>query len=730
MIRKAELRMPQQLAAALNTAWAGASASAGHIENTGRVSTGVALSLTVTCVLCLDGGTAEAFHPVSSNPAAVGEIGPLIPFHKDAIHAVLVWTGINRDTPKVCFWMRPAEYRGTDLVDPLGLSPDLGDTGGFIAAYQALVRGGSEFSDRLDRSVQTRIKDDIPLDNGLCFDLTHPDAFKNNGKHEIATFDEVRQVWVPVLGEEDFDLNRAAFTPAGDAAGLNYNIFCAGNVQLPDGRIAFFGGHYIDGDHGIRKVNIFDPETETWVDRPAPPLKEEYLKGFPFSEIPEDFPDAENEDTGDPPLPSDMKYQRWYPSATVLPNGLVLILSGTDTVFTATGEFDEKHTTTPEIYDPATDSSIALENARKVLPNYPLTYVVQTGPGPDDWKVAVTGEMLDADGNAISPIPAGQVDALDQAGGRTYYLDVQAALAADDKDVPGENHWELVDTALITHHQAGAAQLWELDDTGSATAQKVAAFGGNNAVSGEGIADESFATVEMIDYQDADAQWERQDDLLLPVANNYAAVLPDGKVLIVGGEVDEAAVAAGAPPYSLHYQMFDPKSGKITALGESPVPRLDHTTMLLLPDASVLVMGSDRTELLPENLVPGVEQDRDTGVPVAQVYKPPYLFKGRRPVIEDAPDEIAYGSSFDLQVSGSSGRIGSVALVMPSPQTHKWDWGNRYVELAFDRGQDGRLTVVAPAAAGLALPGYYMLFVLTHAGVPSEAELVHFSVPE
>ena len=66
-----------------------------------------------------------------------------------------------------------------------------------------------------------------------------------------------------------------------------------------------------------------------------------------------------------------MKYQRWYPSATVLPNGLVLILSGTDTVFTATGEIDEKHTTTPEIYDPETDTTIALENARKVLPNYP-----------------------------------------------------------------------------------------------------------------------------------------------------------------------------------------------------------------------------------------------------------------------------------------------------------------------------------------------------------------------
>ena len=99
--------------------------------------------------------------------------------------------------------------------------------------------------------------------------------------------------------------------------------------------------------------------------------------------------------------------------------------------------------------------------------------------------------------------------------------------------MPGENHWELIDTALITHHQAGAAQLWELDDTGFATAQKVAAFGGNNT-SGP-----SFATVEMIDYQDANPQWQRHEDLLLPVQNNYAAVLPDGKVLIVGGEVDD-----------------------------------------------------------------------------------------------------------------------------------------------------------------------------------------------
>ena len=684
----------------------------------------MALGIAVACLSGLGAGTAAAFHPVPNAPAVIGEIGPLIPFHKDAIHMVVVWTGVNRDKPKVCFWMRPAEYIGTDLVDPLGLSPDLGETGGFIAAYQALVRGGSEFSDRLDRSVQSRIKDDIPLDNGLCFDLTHPDAFKNNGKHEIATFDEERQVWVPVLTEEDFDLNRAAFSPAGDTAGLDYNIFCAGNVQLPDGRIAFFGGHYIDGDNGIRKINIFDPVTEKWVDRGVPPLKEAYLEGFPFTEIPADFPDAEDETTGDPPHPSDMKYQRWYPSDCRLAHGKVLILSGTDTVFTATGENDERHTTTPEIYDPETDTTIALENARKVLPNYPLTYVVQTGPGLDDWKVAVTGEMVDEEGNVLSPIPAGQVDEMDQAVGRTYYLDVQAAMAADDIDVPGENHWELVDTALITHHQAGAAQLWELDDTGFATAQKVAAFGGNND-SGP-----SFATVEMIDYQERNPQWQRHEDLLLPVENNYAAVLPDGKVLIVGGEVDGDSVDAGAPAQSLHYQMFDPETGEYNGAGRvsGAAPRSHDDGAAARCQRAHRGQRPDRAAARRSGPGrgggPGYGGARRAGL---QASLP----------VQGAATGHRGGAGRDrlrehLRSAGlrtvRTDRVGRADHAEPAdPQM---GLGQPVLELAFDKGKDGRLTVVAPAAPGLALPGYYMLFVLNHAGVPSEAKLVHFSVPE
>jgi hypothetical protein len=649
------------------------------------------------------GNEAETIDP-AKDPSKVGKLGPLIPFHKDAIHAALVWTGPKRKTPKVCFWMRPAEYRGTDLVDPNGRSPDGGDTGGFIQHFLEHVRGGSPFSNRLDRSVQSIIKDDIPLDNGLCFDLTHPDAFDNPGKYEVATYDPVSGTWTPEFTEADFDLNRDAFTNAGHSAGLNYNIFCAGNVQLPDGKLAFIGGHDKDGNHGIRKINIFDPATETWLHRPAPPVKTAYLAHPDGEDCGFTHPDANDEANTDPPLDSDMKYQRWYPSALTMPDGRVLILSGTDSV---SGVPDSRvQTTTPEIYDPYEDKTIALENARKMLPNYPIVHVVQTGPGPDDWKLAVTGENA----NPLSPIPGGQVPADGDFVGNTYYFDIQAAEAAECHE-PGEDHWELVDTARSPHHAAGTAALWELDHKGRAKSQKVVGFGGTDG-------NESVATVEMIDFQDDHPRWEPQEDLLHPVSDNFAVVLPTSEVLVLGGEAD----GDYEPKYNLTYEMFNPKTGKVKSLVQSAVPRADHTTALLLPDATVLVMGGDRTDRVPDDLIPGVPGDPDVGVPVAEVYKPPYLFKGPRPVIEDAPSTIEYGSSFQVKVKGGGKKIDSVVLIRLSPQTHKLAWESVHIELTFDKNKHG-VKVKAPKYPSLAIPGFYMLFVLKD-GVPSKAELV------
>ena len=297
--------------------------------------------------------------------------------------------------------------------------------------------------------------------------------------------------------------------------------------------------------------------------------------------------------------------------------------------------------------------------------------------------------------------------------GQTFYLDVLGALEDVLTDPPGELHWSApIATPLKPHLRAGTAQIWELKGNGTAKSMKVVGFGGSDA----------DATVAMIDYADANPQWVEQDPLYKDARDNDAAVGPDGHVLIVGGD--------GGDGISLHYQSFNPKSGKMKLLDWTPTRLGDHTTMLLLPDASYLVMGSDRVRLLRDVVLDvtgdGVDGDPDLGVPVAHIYKPPYLFWGERPVIEDAPEVIGYGSSFEVDVSGKgkAKKIKSVVLIRLSPKTHKWDWGNRYIKLPFEQ-KKSMLTVKAPAVPGLAVPGNYMLFVVNKDGVPGVAELVN-----
>jgi hypothetical protein len=189
-------------------------------------------------------------------------------------------------------------------------------------------------------------------------------------------------------------------------------------------------------------------------------------------------------------------------------------------------------------------------------------------------------------------------------------------------------------------------------------------------------------------------------------------VLPDGKVVVVGGTVGRGPGQTN----TFEVQLFDPSSGQIRTVATTTVPRHDHSTALLMYDGSVIIMGGNRPEIVPGNA--------DIGVPVAQIYKPPYLFKGSRPRIDWAPKEVEYKDWFDVYVSGRSRKIESVVMVRMSPITHNWAWGNRYVKLAFEKKGKSRLSVRTPSHLGTAPPGYYMLFVLDDEGVPSVAKQI------
>jgi len=65
-------------------------------------------------------------------------------------------------------------------------------------------------------------------------------------------------------------------------------------------------------------------------------------------------------------------------------------------------------------------------------------------------------------------------------------------------------------------------------------------------------------------------------------------------------------------------------------------------------------------------------------------------------------------------------------LMRPGAQTHAFDMEQRMVGLSFTSG-DGVLQVTAPPNGNIAPPGYYMLFVVDSAGVPSVASFVQLS---
>ena len=79
-------------------------------------------------------------------------------------------------------------------------------------------------------------------------------------------------------------------------------------------------------------------------------------------------------------------------------------------------------------------------------------------------------------------------------------------------------------------------------------------------------------------------------------------------------------------------------------------PRLYHSTAVLLVDGRVLSGAG------------GLDQLRGaTDFPNAQIFSPPYLFRGARPVIVSAPSAITYNSTFTVVVQG--GTIAKVTLV-------------------------------------------------------------------
>jgi hypothetical protein len=763
-----------------------------------RAHSSVAILAILACILFAnyfdtDTTSAQTFPDPNANcPRHLcGEVSPFIPMQSaEAVHMGLVWKR-NSPNPKILFHSRFPEYKPNDVADPAlvdlaiargalvtagnqfnsslrdvlhGFDPflDLGTMRNPDDSFQRLTYGGYLLRQGLSQSVPTRIIANRTMERQLLFDISHPDAFRNTGKFHTA-----------LLDENDFALNRSAFTELGHSKGMFYNTYCNARVTLADGRVYVFGGHDMQSDNGLYKVNIFDPETETWIPRREPCTRSNWTRDpfglILFSTNPnaQFYPgcDPRDQQSTQPSEPSDQKYARWYPSAIPMPNDMVLVVGGfdqnnsiapdpnraakgrlnqsqSDTAFTAS----RVNIVVPEVYDPSTDRNIALENARMAFPLYPQLEVVQTGPRKDDWEVCTFDGEKDygpelIPGGARFGVGGGTPNF---TRGTTWCLDVQAAMRDPNRNVPAKNHWRLVDTAReVRPYCCPTASLIEIDWDGHTVSHQWFMISGNDENG------EQTGTVERIDFADKNPHWEFVGNILQPLATTKAVLLPDGKVLIGQGVNRSTNCTVDGRPCTyeekegLHFQMFDPKTGSITRLGRTTVSRGLHGTATLLPDGSVFFAGENREALVrPDDpnfpllstyagLLP--RGDPDLGVPVGQLFTPAYLFRSDgtralRPAITESPDEITFGGHFDITVAGDSRQIGSVVLLRSDHNTHSLTTGDRYVKLAFQQKGTVRrseLRVRAPKLPAQAVPGVYLLFVLDRNGVPSVAKKLY-----
>jgi hypothetical protein len=214
-------------------------------------------------------------------------------------------------------------------------------------------------------------------------------------------------------------------------------------------------------------------------------------------------------------------------------------------------------------------------------------------------------------------------------------------------------------------------------------------------------------TAELIDLDYPLPSWRFTDPMTYPRRQFNATLLPDGRVLVTGGT---SAAGFSNPAGAVHAaEMWDPYTERWTVLASNRVTRVYHSTTLLLPDGRILHTGSGDG--------PGVPRELS-----AEIYSPPYLFRGARPSITDTPDAIGYGQEFFLATPEPGQVVRATMLRLPSV-THGFDQSQRFLELPIRRTAGG-LSLTAPASGALAPPGPYLIFVLNAAGVPSPARTI------
>src|SRR5262245_47913024 len=144
----------------------------------------------------------------------------------------------------------------------------------------------------------------------------------------------------------------------------------------------------------------------------------------------------------------------------------------------------------------------------------------------------------------------------------------------------------------------------------------------------------------VIDMNAASPTWRSTSSMAFARSYQNLTLLPDGTVLTSGGMTtsDGTDLSKGVLPA----EIWNPDTETWTTVAALQNPREYHSTALLLPDGRVLMAGGGQ--------LPGRSVDQKN----AEIYSPPYLFKGPRPTITTSPAGAGYATSFDVSTPNAA----------------------------------------------------------------------------
>ncbi|MBI3545378.1 MAG: DUF1929 domain-containing protein [Gammaproteobacteria bacterium] len=261
---------------------------------------------------------------------------------------------------------------------------------------------------------------------------------------------------------------------------------------------------------------------------------------------------------------------------------------------------------------------------------------------------------------------------------------------------------QFLDVSATGSWSAGPARKFGNRDYGSAVMYepgKIIYIGGG---------DPPTHSAEIIDLNQANPQWSYTENMTYARRQMNATILPTGDVLVTGGTSGSGFNDLAGAVYPA--ELWHPATGTWTELASNAIPRIYHSTALLLPDGRVLFTGSGDGGNSPN------EENYE-------IYSPPYLFNGARPTITGTlPARVGYGNTKVVNTPDGA-KIAKVTFIRLGSVTHAFDQSARLVRLSFSTVSTG-LSVNLPSSRTVAPPGPYMLFLVNQDGVPSEGRIM------